>query len=71
MTPTDFNFSHHGSICVLSANTAQARSWMEFHLPVNDPETQFVGDDGIVIEPRYAMPILQGIVADGLTVGVL
>lgn len=67
--PTDFYFSNHGSICVLAANTVEAKVWMEDHLPMDNPETQFVGRDGIVIEPRYAGDILRGIQQDGLTVG--
>lgn len=65
----DFLFQNHGSICLLQPLTPSGRTWFNENLPVDNPETQFVGDS-IVIEPRYASDILQGIHSDGLRVGV-
>jgi hypothetical protein len=42
-----------------------AKEWMDEHLSMENPETQFWGD-AIVIEPRYVGPIVDGIVGDGL-----
>ena len=64
---TDFLFSNHGSITILTALTAPAKDWVEENLP---EDRQTWGRDGTVIEPRYADPILDGISADGLTVGM-
>lgn len=61
---SDFKFHNHGSICILVAVSAAAQDWREEHLP-EDAQT-FGG--GVVIEPRYADDILEGIMADGLTV---
>lgn len=61
----DFLFCYHGSICTLSPMTPAAKQWRADHLP--DDAMQW-GADGVVIEPRYAADILQGIEADGLTV---
>jgi len=64
MPRTDFTFVNHGSVCMLTPVTRAARGWADEHLP-EDRQT-FGG--GIAIEPRYAQPILDGIVGDGLTV---
>jgi hypothetical protein len=64
----DFTFENHGSICLLRPLNDSARAWMDEHLPMDTPETQFWGD-AIVIEPRYAADVLRGISNDGLSVG--
>lgn len=68
MNDTDFTFVNHGSITVLTPQTELAQEWFDQNLPVDDPDTQF-WCKGIVIEPRYAGDILQGIQDAGLTVG--
>lgn len=65
MPKIDFRFESHGSLTLLTPCTPAAREWMEAHLPVHEPETQFWGK-ALVIEPRYAQPILDGILLDGL-----
>ena len=64
-TEVDFKLENHGSLFLLRPLTSAAKDWMNDHLPMNSPETQF-WCDGIVIEPRYAAPIVEGIVGDGL-----
>lgn len=61
----DFSVSHHGSLCILTALTEAAESWVDEHLPAN---AQTWGRNGIVVEPRYIGPIIEGIVDDGLEV---
>lgn len=60
----DFFFCNHGSITILTPRNGAARQWIEDHIPA-DATTWC---DGIVIEPRYAQDILDGIEADGLQV---
>lgn len=61
----DFQLENHGSLFLLRPLNDAAKNWMDEHLPVANPETQFWGDS-IVIEPRYVAPIVDGILADGL-----
>lgn len=63
---TDFQFFDHGSIVVLKAVTPSAQDWVDEHIATDD-DTQYFGG-GIVIEPRYAGDILDGIAADDLAV---
>lgn len=60
----DFRFANHGSICILTPLTDAGEDWAAEHL---EGATAW-GLKGVVIEPRYAGPILEGIVADGLEV---
>lgn len=62
---TDFLFSDHGSVTILTALTAAANEWIDAHLP---EDRQTWGPCGTVIEPRYAAAIIEGLQADGLTV---
>ena len=64
-TEIDFTLENHGSLFLLRPLTSAAKNWMNDHLPMDSPETQF-WDDAIVIEPRYAAPIVEGIVGDRL-----
>lgn len=61
---SDFLFTNHGSICILTPLSEAARVWTVEFIP---SEAQTWGD-GIVIEPRYAQDILDGVLNDGLTV---
>lgn len=61
---SDFLFADHGSVTILTPLTEAAQEWADNNLP--DDALTF--GRGIVIEPRYAGPILEGIVEDGLTV---
>jgi hypothetical protein len=60
-----FELQNHGSLFLLRPLDSVAKEWMNEHLPVDSPETQFWGDS-IVIEPRYLEAIVDGILADGL-----
>ena len=61
----DFRFTNHGSVTILTPLTEAAQAWLDEN--VGDDETQYWAG-GVVIEPRYAEPILEGLQADGLTV---
>ncbi len=65
ITELDFELENHGSLFLLRPLNSAATQWVQDHLPVNEPETQFWGD-AIVIGPRYVTPIVDGIVGDGL-----
>ena len=60
----DFQFSNHGSIGLLKPLSPAAHDWVQDNLPAERQE--FAG--AVVIEPRYADPILEGIILDGLEV---
>jgi hypothetical protein len=62
---TDFIISLHGSVCILTPRNDAAREWLDENI-AEDALTW--GPDSIVIEPRYAEPILMGLQDDGLTV---
>jgi len=59
----DFNFAGHGSICLLHPLTPAASAWVKEHLP---SDAQRLGN-AVVIEPRYATDILDGIREAGLS----
>lgn len=62
----DFAFAHHGSVTVLVPLNDTAREWIDENVAQTE-ETQWFGK-GLVIEPRYADPVLDGIAEAGLTV---
>lgn len=61
----DFHLYDHGSVVILDAVSTQAQAWVAEHLPEG---ALTWGRHGVVIEPRYVAPILQGITDDGLEV---
>lgn len=61
---TDFLFANHGSICILTPVSEQAKEWADEHL--SQDAQWWCG--GVVIEPRYVQPILDGIMEDGMDV---
>jgi hypothetical protein len=61
----DFNLDDLGSICLLHAVSKAAVEWVEEHIP-SDAMTSPCG--GTVIEHRYVAPIVEGILADGLSI---
>lgn len=63
---TDFSFANHGSIALLTPHNEEAKRWLHTHVDMS--EVQWWGQ-GLVIEPRYAEPILEHIQAEGLTIG--
>jgi hypothetical protein len=62
---TDFHFHNHGSITLLEPVTRAGKAWVAEHIP---SDALRWGRDSVVIEPRYADDILNGIINDGLTV---
>ena len=65
MSAADFRFENHFSVVRLTPLADADRAWLAEHVQYDDG--QMFGH-GVVIEPRYAQPILEGLVADGLTV---
>lgn len=59
-----FALVDHGSIAILTARTQAARDWIAENMPAH---AQTWSGGGVVIEPRYALPILDGIDDAGLT----
>ena len=62
----DFTATDHGSIWLLTPTSQAGQSWAEEHLPA---DAATLGSS-IAIEPRYVLPILDGIEEDGLEVRV-
>lgn len=77
LTPFDFEIKDHGSLVTLHPRNDAASAWVDEHIYGQDVENlddvyaenppQWFGD-GLVIEPRYVLDIVQGIENDGLTV---
>lgn len=65
MTTFDFMVTDHGTIQILQPRTEEAEVWIEQHI---SEDAQRWGRNGVVIEPRYLPPIIDGIQDDGLTV---
>ena len=61
----DFIFQNYGSVTILTPQTDAGREWIADNLP---DDAQGWGREGVVIEPRYAGPILDGIASTGLTI---
>lgn len=61
----DFRVANHGSIALVTPQTAAARAWVDEHLP----EDHLTFGGGVVVEPRYLDDILEGITVDGLSLG--
>jgi hypothetical protein len=60
---SDFYLSDHGSVVLLSPRTDEAVAWVAEHIP--DDAQRWAG--GVAIEPRYVPAIVDGLIADGLT----
>ncbi|MFA5900269.1 MAG: hypothetical protein WC829_14285 [Hyphomicrobium sp.] len=60
----DFRFADHGSVTLLTPVTDAALDWVAENLSID--RTNW--GPAIVIEPRYAVDILDGLQGDGLTV---
>lgn len=58
----DFHVVNHFTIWQFIMLTDRARAWAEEHIP----EEAFMGS-AFVAEARYVSPIVEGILADGLT----
>jgi|6_EtaG_2_1085325.scaffolds.fasta_scaffold43149_1 hypothetical protein len=60
----DINIENHGSIVLFLALSAQARDWMNMHLP---PEVPVFGG-AYAVEAGYAPAIAEGASSDGLVI---
>lgn len=61
---TDFRVENHGTIFLLRPETDAAKEWCAEHLP---EDAQRFGT-AYVVEHRFITPIVEGALADGLTV---
>jgi hypothetical protein len=61
---TDFYCTNHGSIYLLRPLTGAAHDWADEHLPEDGPRMGLA----FAVEHRYIGAIVDGILADGLTV---
>ncbi len=61
----DFTLEDHGSIALLRPNTTIAASWLEDNIYAEP--WQWFGQ-ALSMEPRLAPAIVEGIMAEGLTV---
>lgn len=59
----DFTIENHGSLFLLRPESDQAREWV-----AENVEDAMRFGHAVVIEPRYVEGIVEGILADGLTV---
>lgn len=60
----DIFVKNHGSILIFTPASAPGMEWINEHLPAC--ALRWAG--GVVVEPRYAQPIIDGAEADGLLV---
>jgi hypothetical protein len=63
--PMDFEVHDHGSLWIIIPRSEAAIVWADEHLP----EDALTWGAGVVVEPRYVPAILEGIMADGLSIG--
>jgi hypothetical protein len=60
---SDFSVENHGSIILLRPLTDAAEEWIAGNLP----EDRVTFGGATVIEPRYILAVIEGIMSDGLT----
>ncbi len=60
----DIFVNNHGSILIFVPATEAGMEWMDENLPAD--AMRWSG--GVVVEPRYAGPIIEGAINDGLEV---
>lgn len=60
---TDFIITNHGSLVAVFPSSAAGQEWADEYL---SSALRHVG--AYVVEPRYILPILDGIESDGLTI---
>jgi len=63
---TDATLVDHGSIVLLTPLSQEARDWITAYLPEN---TMRLGN-AIAIERRYVPDIVEGLIADGITLAI-
>ena len=61
----DITIRDHGSILIFCGTSPAGKDWMSEPLPAD----AMSWGGGIVVEPRYAADIVDGMVNDGLEVG--
>ena len=60
----DFGVDNHGSICILHLYSKAAQEWADEYLP---EDRMTWGANGVIVEPRYVQPIVDGLIAEGFT----
>lgn len=60
---TDFHIEDHGTVVLLRPVTEEAEAWIVEHI---SHETARFGN-AVVVEHRYIVDIVRGIIKDGLT----
>lgn len=63
----DITVSAYGGLLVVQPLTAMGTDWLSHHV---SPEATWIGE-AVAVEFRYAQPVRDAMVADGLTVGAL
>lgn len=63
---TDFNISNQGSIIIVTPVSPAADEWLVENVDLDNPELQRWGT-GIVVEPRHADALVEGMAHAGLT----
>lgn len=63
-TQTDFTFSNHGTIFLVSCNNADALAHMQANV---DDEAMWMGDS-LCVEHRYAADLREALIEDGFAV---
>lgn len=58
----DFTVENHGTICILWMETEACRDWVSENVGDYTPW----GENGMVVEPRYLFPLVEGMLGDGL-----
>ena len=62
----DLHVENHGSIFLLTPITTKGADWINEHIP---QDAMTWAHHSIVVEHRYIADIVNGAIADGLTVG--
>lgn len=63
----DFELQNEGSIIIIYANTTDAKEWVKENVSAAGYQPNY--PNSIIVEPRYAMDLLNGIKDAGFTVG--
>jgi hypothetical protein len=61
----DFHLINHGSIMTFAPLTPAAQEWWDENVPTEP--WQWMGG-ACAVEPRYAEPIVEGILEEGMTI---
>ena len=66
MAQLDVNLDDHGTVCLFTPISRLAREWIARHLRLEG--WQCLGAS-FAVEHRFAVPLVEGMLADGLRVG--